>query len=437
MRNKERIVITGIGPLTATGSGNAEVWKSVLNRKTGLIQKEYKIDGESLGKFYVHEINDFDIGSYNISQQALSEVKSWKQGDEIIDLYYFMAVIRMALEDSGLKVNDKNRDTVGLMLAHENMGYSHFYWKLIEEMSFVGKNESARPATKKRFFDELYKRFLRTGYELQSFMPLYHLAKVFDVHGFSLFLNNACASGLFAIEAAADAIRSGKCKQMVAAAVDHSDVFKQMWFRDISMSAKDGRIKPFAADRDGFTIGDGGAALVLESMDSAISRKAKIYAEYLGGSFVLEGWKVTYPDVTGDLYEKAILKAIDSANIKVQDVDLLIPHGVGTNITDKYEANAVNQAFGKNAKRPIISALKPYIGHTLGSTALLETAIMLIGLKNGKIPATLNCEKLDKSLGIDVLKDMADAGDIKIAMKIACGFAGYDGACVFRRFDKL
>jgi 3-oxoacyl-(acyl-carrier-protein) synthase len=219
---------------------------------------------------------------------------------------------------------------------------------------------------------------------------------------------------------------------MVVAAVDCSSVFKQMWFNEIGVLAKDGRIKPFAADRDGFTIGDGGAALVLESLESAKSRKAAIYAEYLGSGFVLEGWKVIYPDVSNDYYADAMQRAIKGSGLNTSDIDLLVPHGVGANIIDNYEARAVRKVFGKDFEKPVITALKPYIGHTLGSTALLETAIMLLAIKGDVIPATLNCDKADPKLGINVLKDDISAKSVKTAMKTACGFAGFNAASVFK-----
>ncbi len=430
MKDENRIVITGVGPLSAGGSGKDEVWKSISERRTGLVKKTYEIDGDNIGEFYVHEIKNFSINDYGINQQVLGEIKSWKQEDEIIDLFYFLAVIKMAIDDSGLKIDEENKFRTGLILAHENMGLDHFYMKVIDELSFAGKAD--RPKTKKEFLEEFYKKFNRTGYELQTFMSLHHIAKIFDIHGYSLFLNNACASGLFAFEAAADTIRSGKCERMIIAAVDKCSLFKQIWFQEVNMLAKDGRIKPFVSDRDGFTIGEGGAAFMLEKLGDAIKRKAHIYAKYLGGSFVLEGWKVTYPDVSNNLYESMIRDALTRSGIKPSDIGLIIPHGVGTNITDRYEAKALTQVFGKKTKRPIISAFKPYIGHTLGSTAILETAIMLLGLKNGEIPQTLNCENIDDALGINVLRESREAGDIKIAMKTACGFAGYDGACVFK-----
>jgi 3-oxoacyl-[acyl-carrier-protein] synthase II len=312
------------------------------------------------------------------------------------------------------------------------MGLDHFYAKVIDELSFTGNDEPRRPKTKKGFLEAFYGRFHRTGYELQTFMTLHHIAKMFNIRGYSLFLNNACASGLFALEAAADTIRSGKCKKMIVSAVDRSSIFKQIWFNRINMCAKDGRIKPFAAGRDGFTLGDGGAALVLEGMEDAVDRKADIYAEYICGSYALEGWKVTYPDVTTDLYKDVILKAVKTAGIDPSDIGLVVPHGVGTTITDGYEAKAISKIFGKKPDRPIISALKPYTGHTLGSTALLETAIMLIGMRENKVPATLNCDNIDSALGINILRETISA-DVKIAVKTACGFAGFNGAGIFKK----
>jgi len=433
MKNKDSIVITGIGPLTSAGSGKESVWSAVLQKKTGLIQKDYRLGEENAGEFYVHKITDFDITKYQLNKQVLEEIKGWKEGEEIEDLYYFLAVIKMALEDSALEINEKNKHEIGLVLAHENIGMDHFYWKVINKLSFI--NNGDRPNTKKGFLDAFYKKFHRTGYELQTFMSLHHIAKVFDVHGFSLFLNNACASGLYALEAGADIVRSGKCKQVIVGAVDNSSIFKQIWFNEVKMLAKNGKIKPFAKDRDGFTIGDGGAAIVLEKRETAEKRGADIYAEYAGKDFNLEGWKVTYPDIANRLYERMIRNAIDDAGVNPESVDLIVPHGVGTNITDRYEAQAICGIFGKNTRKPIITALKPYIGHTLGSAAILETAIMLIGLKNKTIPATLNCENMDASIGIKVLKESANSENSKIAIKTACGFAGFNAACVFRKVN--
>jgi 3-oxoacyl-[acyl-carrier-protein] synthase II len=221
---------------------------------------------------------------------------------------------------------------------------------------------------------------------------------------------------------------------MVVAAVDRSSVFKHVWFDELKMFAKDGLIKPFARGRDGFTLGDGGAAMVLESAASAARRKARVYAEYAGGSFTLEGWKVTYPDISSDRYEKMISKAIASAGLDPKDIDLVVPHGIGTTVTDEYEARAIAGIFGIKSERPFVTALKPYIGHTLGSAAMLETVIMLMAMEKGTVPATLNSTQPDDRLPVSMLRTAASGAAIKASLKTACGFAGFDGACVFKKY---
>jgi len=127
--------------------------------------------------------------------------------------------------------------------------------------------------------------------------------------------------------------------------------------------------------------------------------------------------------------------AIRNSNINKGDIDLIIPHGVGTQVTDAYEAKAITGVFGKNPKKPLISAFKPYIGHNLGSTALLEMAIMLMAVEYQKIPPVLNSETIDPKLNIEPIKKMTSVKP-EVVMKTACGFAGYNAAVTFRKAGK-
>src|SRR3989338_9853134 len=115
MGDEEKIVITGIGPLTAGGSGKDEVWDAIMKRRTGLVRKNYSIDGENLGEFYLHEIKNFDINKYEIKKSILAEVEGWKMGDAIIDFYYFLAVIKMAIDDARLKIDDRAKYKIGFI----------------------------------------------------------------------------------------------------------------------------------------------------------------------------------------------------------------------------------------------------------------------------------------------------------------------------------
>ncbi|MCX5696994.1 MAG: beta-ketoacyl synthase N-terminal-like domain-containing protein [Candidatus Omnitrophica bacterium] len=421
MAGSKRIVITGLGPFSAIGTGKDDVWDSVLRKYTGLTQEEFVLDGKLVDKYFVHKIKEFNIEKFGIDKQILEDILRWKDRREPQDLFYLMAAAKLALDDGRINI-DRNR--IGLVLAHENPGLDEFYADLINEFYKL------RQEDKTGFFKGINEGFAKRGHDLQTFVFLYFVAKALDIHGYSLFINNACASGLFAVETGADIIRSGKCDCVIVAASDKSSIFKQSWFRRLEMYPEDGLIKPFAKNRDGFVLGDGGAGIMLESLDSALKRKAHIYAEYLGGAFHMEAWKISIPDMGGNSYSTVIESALKNSAVNRKSIDLLVPHGVATPVTDAYEAKAITDVFGKNPKKPLITALKPYIGHNLGSTALLETVILLLSLENNTIPPTLNCQIPDAKLNISPVRDLIKT-KLNTVMKTACGFAGYNGAAVF------
>ncbi|MCF7908532.1 MAG: hypothetical protein K9L86_06655 [Candidatus Omnitrophica bacterium] len=436
MSKNKRIVVTGLGPLSAIGMGKEALWKSVLAEKTGLTLEKYSINGQELGDYYAHRIKDFDINDFNIDKNILEDIKAWKEQANPIDLFYLLAVVKLALSDS--KINYTNRaetERLGLIVTHENPGLDQFYEEVINESyDFLVKGNNS-VISRKDYFQEFYRKFAKRGYELQTFMPLFHLAKVFNIHNYSIFLCNACASGLFAVEAAADIIKSGKCNTVVVAGSDCTSIFKYLWFKGLDMYAEDGKIKPFAKNRNGFVTGDGGAGIVLEDLYSALERGAHIYAEYLGGGFHLEGWKVAMPEINGDSYKKAIMQSLQRSDVPKEAIDLLVPHGVGTTAADYYEAKAITSIFGKNCKKPLMAALKPYIGHNLGSTALLELAISILALENNYLPKTLNLTEVDPKLGVNLVTT-SKAYDMRTLMKTACGFAGYNGSVILKKYTK-
>lgn len=423
MINNNRIVITGVGPLSSIGIGKDALWQSIASEKTGLTYKDFFVDGEKVDTLYTYEIKNFDIHDFGIDQAFLNDIDTWKGDTEWTDLSFLLAATKLALDDSGLS-KDLDKNKAGLILAHESPGLDQFYTSIFKEMLSSSKE--------KKNFKTFFKQFGKAAYDLQTFMFLYHVTRSLDLHGYSLFLNNACASGLYALEAAADVIRSGKCDTMVVAIADCVSLYKASWFKELGMYPEDGKIKPFAKDRKGFVIGDGSAGIVLERLEDALKRKAHIYAEYLGSGFNLEGWKVAIPSIASDSYKIAIDTALKNTHLDKESIDLIVPHGVGTSITDAYEAKTMTDIFGKDFKRPFLTAFKPYIGHTLGSNALLETIILLMALQNNTIPATLNLQESDPKLHVSAVKEKVTT-DLKTVMKSSCGFAGFNGAAIFRK----
>lgn len=427
-----RVVVTGIGPLSSLGRGNSETWQSIINSQLNLVKEKYSIDGKEWGEFPIHKIRHFDINDYNIPENTfrfIREIRTVKKED--LDLYYFLAVISLAIKDSELKYDIGSND-IGLILTHENPGIEIFFEELIDSAFEIFNRFKDKKISKLDLARELYSNDIeKRGYNLQTFSYLFSVAKAFGFHGYSLFINNACASGLFAIEAAAQQIKSGIAPVMVVAAVDNpTKIYKYLWFKKKQLYADSGIVRPFSQKSDGIVFGDGGAALVLENLDHARKRKAKIYAEYLGGGFALEGWKITVPNPTDSFYEQSFRKALKNSGMKPADIDFVNPHGVGMKITDTYEASAINRIF--NVRKPLVSAFKPLIGHNLGGSALLETAIAVMSLQKKMIPATLNCDHENKELHLNIVKENRKIKMNSVA-KMACGFAGFTGVSIFKK----
>jgi 3-oxoacyl-[acyl-carrier-protein] synthase II len=433
MAKEKRIVITGIGPITSIGIGKEVLWGSLLEGRTNIKLEEARIDGELWDKYYFHKVDSFDITKFGIDKELLDWVKDWKQGDENIDLYYMIAAIKLALDDSGLDYKPHEENDFGLVLTHENMGLIPFLSK-VSDRAFNMLKDKSKDLSKKEFYDKLYKDCIRSGYDVQPFMTLFHIAKVFNVHQHSLFICNACASGLYGIETASEMIKNNQNSTVIVAASDYPDIYKYIWFRDLGIYSKDGVIKPFSKDNKGLAFGDGGVAIVVEELEHAKQRNATIYAEYLGGGFSLEGWQVTVPKVGSDSYQRAILKALEQSEVNKDEIELLCPHGIGSHVIDYYESKAITDTFGTKPKRPLITAFKPYVGHNLGGSALLETAILLLSLKNETIIPTLNSDNTNPAYNISLVREKIKK-KIKTVMKICAAFAGYNAAAIFRRLD--
>ena len=432
MLKNSGIAITGLGSISALGFSKEELWNSIIKKNTGLSKYNYILDGEKWDSFWVHKIESFDIHNFGIENNVLKDIEKWKEGKQDRDLEYLLSVVKLSLDDSGLSY-DRENNNIGLFITDEHPNFEPFCERIIlETLAYLRNNLStSKDFSKKKLLEHLYKKSVNDGYNLQAFMYLYLVAKVFGFHGFSLYNNNACASGLFALESAARQIKYGGSSVAVVAGGDYPvNIYKYLWFREQNLYAQDGKIKPFAKDANGIVFGDGASAMVLEDLEHAKKRGAHIYAEYLGGGFHLEGWKVSIPNVTEDSYYLALNGALLRSHVKPLEVDLVSPHGVGIKVTDAYEVKTINRMFGNKSKQPFISAFKPYVGHNLGGSAIIETIILLLCMQHNFIPPTLNSNDID--LNINLVKEPVST-KIKVMMKMSCGFAGYNGVAVFKK----
>jgi len=433
MKSSKRVVVTGIGPLTSMGIGKNDLWHNLRKEKPVVTRQTIKLDKEEWGTFHYHKVKNFNIHKYGISQEALEWIKDWKEGDETIDLFYLIASIQLALCDAALPSRSSLKHPFGLVVSHENINLLPFLSKITAKAYELFRNNK-KSLTKKQFYDILYHDCLKSGYDTQPFMTLFHVAKVFNVHQFSLFICNACASGVYAIETGAQMIKNGQNSVVVVSAADKTDIYKYLWFKDLGIYSPDGIMRPFAENSNGIVFGDGGIGLVLEDLEHARKRNAFIYAEYLGGGFSLESWQVTVPKIGSDSYQTAILNALARSNVTTKEVDLVCPHGVGSRVIDYYESKALTDIFGKNFQKPFLTAFKPYIGHNLGGSALMETAILLMCLNKNTILPTLNTGTERKDFNLSVVKKELKQ-HLNTVLKVSCAFAGFNAAAIFRKIE--
>ena len=265
----KKIAITGVGPISSVGIGSSNLWRGICSKKICLEKEEVIFEESALEKYFVHKVKNFSLKSFGLDQRKLQELMAWKEGEEIKDLIYIIAAIKLAVEDSKLHYSaDKNK--IGIVIFHENLGLGQFYHKIIDTFyKYILANKSHVPS-KKDFFHFVYSKLKKSGYDLQTFSSLLHVCRFFDFHGFSLFINNACCSGLYAIEVASNMIKAGQCDCVIVAGADSPDVFKYLWFKELNLYAQDGIIRPFSRNRNGLVFGEGGSAIVLEEYGGGV-----------------------------------------------------------------------------------------------------------------------------------------------------------------------
>lgn len=425
MRRSKRIVVSGIGPVASPGIGKDEFWKGILQTTTNVREIETRIDKNIWKKYFLHKVENFDILKFNIDKESLQSIRQWKEGYDNKDLYYALGACKLALDDSNIDYS-KSDSNLGLVVCHENPGIEQLLWKSFESAyTFFKKNYKI---SKIDFFEKIYKSIMKLSYETQSFMFLFHIARTFKIHNFSLYVNNACSSGIYALDVASDMIQFGKAEKVLIVASDCPDVFKHIWFKDLKMYADDGLTKPFSENPNGFVLGEAAAALVLEEYEVALKRGATIYAEYLGSGFRLESWGITTPKLGYQYYHEAIEQSLINSNINKSEVNLICAHGVGTHINDYYEAKAFEEIFNDKV---LVTAFKPYVGHCLGASNLIELIILLLCIKNQMFIPIINLDQMNPKIKLNLQKKQ-ERGKIDFAIKASSAFAGFCASCVFK-----
>ncbi len=414
------VVCTGLGPVTSIGIGREALWSSLAAGRSNVSIRSIPVDltvAADLPLASMPQVGETPELEPHTAFLADQECASYR------DLAYALLAVQLALDDAGLEY-DRESNNIGLIQAFEAPGVEQTVTRLFELM------KSPMPADEPpRVYDLLSPCF----YNSQPFLYVHLMGKAFGLHGFSTSVHNACTSGAFAIEIAAQHIRSGRADVMVVAGGEAFDTGVRLeWFRRLGLYARDCTMRPFDAEASGFYVGEGAGAIVLESARHAAGRDAAVYATYLGGAFAQQGWKQTVPDVRAARLTSVIAGAMAQAGIEAKDLDVIVPHGAATRLSDGYEASCLAAALGDLTEQAVATVFKPYVGHMLAASGIIETICTLLMMTHQCVPAALYTRAQDAELQVPLLTDCT-ARRVETVLRLSTGFTGHDAAAVFRK----
>lgn len=422
-----RVGITGLGVMTGYGRGVDALWKGLVSGRSAVREHAARMGGRS---WLSHPMAALPDGAVDVASLPNAQFIAENHIEDDPDLLSIADCVKQAIDDADLAYDTASND-LGLVVTHESPGLaphvqSFFRWRELARSWLRSKARFNPP-------EFLYEQQSESVYRLHSFLYVHYLSALFGLHGFTLYNNNACASGAFALAVAADRIRNGDADTVIVAGGDiPEDGTKYRWFRDRGLYSPTGCCRPFAAKRDGLVLGSGAAAFVLQDLERAQSSGRRVYAEWLGGGFSSDGWKVTMPDVAGRRYARAISGALHSAGVRPDEITMISPHGVGAGLLDRHEAESLAEVFGNGRSEwPALLPLKGALGHTLGGCALVETVGALLALAHEEIPAAVRIDEFDPALPLGRSFRRPTAASWTL-LKCTNGFGGQNGAIVLR-----
>jgi len=413
------VVITGVGPVTSVGVGAEALWDSLSKGRSNAAPRPLLVDLGRVEQLPVASMPDVpDVPGLDLHMAFLKS----QDAEGYRDLVYALLAIELALADAGLEYN-RDENNIGVIQAFEAPGVERTVAELFGLFGKPLPTDGPPPV-----YDMLSPYF----YSMQPFLYVHLVGKAFGLHGFSTSVHNACASGAFALDIAAQRIRTGQADVMIVAAAEAFDTGVRLeWFRRLELYAKTPQMYPFDAKKQGFYVGEGAAAIVLESQQHASDRGVRPMAKYLGGGFAQQSWKQVIPNVRTGQLRTAINRAMTTTQTRWEEIDLITPHGACTQLSDGYEASCLEQAIGKDKTDAVATALKPYVGHMLAASGIVEMACAILALKHQTVPATLNTNAENVKLPVP-LATTQERREIKKVLKLSTGFTGHDAASLFQ-----
>ncbi|MBP3597320.1 MAG: beta-ketoacyl-ACP synthase II [Clostridia bacterium] len=410
---ERRVVITGIGAITPIGNNVEEAWKGILDQKCG-----------------IDKITAFDCSDFKTSLAA--EVKNFNPEDYLdfkqlkrLDRSSVFAIIsaREAFKDSGITSENTDLDRVGIFVSSGIGGFITIQ-NQCETNVLKGHNRVSPMFIPMSIVN----------------MPSGNVAIDLGLKGESIAIVTACASATHAIGEAYKTIKLGGEDAIVAGGTEASICpvgiagFENM--KALSGSTDSNRASiPFDKERNGFVMGEGAGMLVLEELEHAKKRGAKIYAEVVGFGATSDAYHITSPEPEGNGGAKAMIRAIQDAGIKPEDVDYINAHGTSTHLNDSTETNAIKIALGDASKKVMVSSTKGNTGHLLGAAGGVEAVFCVKALEEGIVPPTINYKEKDEECDLDIVPNEIRKADLNIVLSNSLGFGGHNATIALKKYQ--
>jgi 3-oxoacyl-[acyl-carrier-protein] synthase II len=401
----KRVVVTGLGVISSLGIGWEEWWKNIMAGKSG-ISKITAFDSSSYDRHYAGEIKKFKATDFISDKRVLQMGRASQLA---------VSACKLAFADTGFKIR-KNRNTpVGICIG-TTMGEPQIMEQMDEKVVRKGKYQVDKASAL---------TYSPTTIAL-------NVAKLLRLDGPNIMFSNACAAGNYAVGLAYDYIRSGRVDFMLAGG---ADAFSRIAFTGFArlFAVAPEKCQPFDLNRQGMIPGEGAAMLFMESLDSALRRKTKIYAEITGYGLSCDANHMTHPDPNG--VQKAIRKSLKMAKVAPQEINYISAHGTGTKENDRSECEAFKRVFGENLGRIPASSIKSMLGHTMGAASAFESIACCLALKNNEIPPTINLATKDPECDVDCVPHNGRAHQSTIVLNNSQAFGGNNASIVLSKLN--
>ncbi|MDD3508294.1 MAG: beta-ketoacyl-ACP synthase II [Parabacteroides sp.] len=415
----KRVVVTGLGAITPLGKTLTETWEGLVNGKSGA-EPITHFDASKFKTQFACEVKNFDPNQYFDRKEARK-----------LDRYAQFALIAAdeAIADSGMEMEKLDLNKVGVIFSSGIGGISTFQEEV--ENYDVERGPRFNP-----FFIPKMIADIASG----------HISMKYGFRGPNFAVVSACASSTNAIADACNYIRLGKANAIVTGGAEASITsagvggFNAMNALSTRNDSPETASRPFSVSRDGFVMGEGAACLILEELEHALARGAKIYCEVAGTGLSADAYHLTATHPEGLGAKLVMENALEDAQMKPEDIDYINVHGTSTPVGDISEVKAIKEVFGEHAKKLNISSTKSMTGHLLGATGALEAAACILAIKEGIVPPTINFAEGDEDPEIDYTLNYtfnkAQKREINAALSNTFGFGGHNASMIVKKFVK-